>query len=219
MHAVAARVMAEPPTAHTVILTGHFDVVDTAVYGELAPRALDPDALGRLLGPTLPDPQAWLFGRGSMDMKAGLAVEMELLRDLAADPTRLPVNLLLLAVPDEENASAGMRGAVPWLVNLAEREGLDYLAAIDAEPSSAGLPDAQGPVLFEGTVGKLMPAFLCLGRETHVGDAYAGLSAALLSSRIHLLAENNPDLADPGMAARDLGCGGDQNARDGGLED
>lgn len=197
LHAVAALVMAQPATRATVILTGHFDVVDTAVYADLAPDALNPQSLAAALGADFPPSEDWIFGRGSMDMKAGLAVEMELLRDLAATPSRLPVNLLFVAVPDEENASAGMRGVVPWLLTLARDRGLDYLAAIDAEPSAAGLPDAPGPVLFEGTVGKVMPAFFCIGRETHVGDAYAGLSAAALSSRIHLLAEGNPALADP----------------------
>ncbi len=205
LHTVIALVEAARPTRRTVILTGHYDVVDAAVYGPLREAAFDPDALPALLDPATLDAASaadlasgnFLFGRGAMDMKAGVAVELELLRDVAANRELFDVNLLLVVVPDEENLSAGMRGAVPHLLRLQRERGLDYLAAVNAEPTEAGRPDAVAPTLFLGTVGKLMPVFLCLGRESHVGAYYDGLSAALLSSRIHVLAEGNPELADP----------------------
>lgn len=205
LHGIAALVRAASPTQRTIILTGHFDVVDTAVYGSLREAAFNPRKLERLLrGESLDDSTAtdlatgnFLFGRGSMDMKCGVAVEMELLRDFAANRQLFDVNLLLLLVPDEENASAGMRGAAPWLAQKQRKEGLEYLAAINAEPTEAGLPSAQCPTIFLGTVGKIMPVFLCLGRESHVGAYYDGLSAPLLSSHILTLAEGNPELADP----------------------
>ncbi len=205
LHAVFALVEAARPTRQTVILTGHYDVVDADVYGPLREAAFDPDALPRLLDPASLDAASaadlasgrFLFGRGAMDMKAGVAVELELLRDFADNRELFDVNLLLVVVPDEENLSAGMRGAVPHLLRLQRERGLDYLAAVNAEPTEAGRPNAAAPTLFLGTVGKLMPVFLCLGRESHVGAYYDGLSAALLSSRIHVLAEGNPDLADP----------------------
>lgn len=205
LHAVVALVTAARPTKRTVILTGHYDVVDTAVYGALREAAFDPETLEPLLRSTTLDAAAaadlasgaFLFGRGSMDMKCGVAVEMELLRDFAENRELFDVNLLLVVVPDEENASAGMRGAAPHLARLQRDLGLEYLAAVNSEPTEAGRPTAVTPTVFLGTVGKLMPVFLCLGRESHVGAYYAGLSAALLSSRIQVLAEGNPDLADP----------------------
>lgn len=207
LHALTAFITAAKPTKRTIILIGHLDVVDTGAYSPLEDIAFDPQALVSSLETARLDPCAaadlvsgnFLFGRGSMDMKCGVAVELELLRDFSENRALFDVNLLLVLVPDEENVSAGMRGAIPWLLELQQQLGLDYLAAVNAEPTEAGLPTAVNPVVFLGTVGKLMPVFLCLGRESHVGAYYEGLNAALLSARIVTLAEGNPDLADPAM--------------------
>ena len=72
----------------TVILTGHYDVVDTEEYGEFRKYAYDVEAWKNASGPELEGllemltPEAredfcsgeWLFGRGVNDMKGGLAV-------------------------------------------------------------------------------------------------------------------------------------------------
>lgn len=72
----------------TVILTGHYDVVDTEEYGEFRKYAYDVEAWKNASGPELegllemltPEARAdfcsgeWLFGRGVNDMKGGLAV-------------------------------------------------------------------------------------------------------------------------------------------------
>lgn len=205
LHSVCALVLSAKPTRDTIILTGHYDVVDTAAYGELEKEAFNPQNLASCLRSVeLPREAAadlasgkFLFGRGSMDMKCGLAVEIEILREFAENRELFDANILFLAVPDEENASAGMRGAVSWLNALQEEKGLNFLAAINTEPTDAGRPNAANPTVFLGTVGKLMPVFLCLGQESHVGAYYDGVNAALLSARILELAENNPDLADP----------------------
>ena len=78
-----------PARTPTVVLTGHFDVVTTSNLGVLEPFAFDPprlaEAAARLLRAEAdagaPDPVAesdlasgdWLFGRGALDMKCGLA--------------------------------------------------------------------------------------------------------------------------------------------------
>lgn len=49
----------------------------------------------------------WLFGRGTMDMKCGLALQMAMIEQ--ACEGRFDGNVLLLAVPDEEVNSVGMR--------------------------------------------------------------------------------------------------------------
>ena len=51
----------------------------------------------------------YLFGRGTMDMKMGLALHLHLLE--IASSEKWPINLMLLTVPDEEVNSAGMRAA------------------------------------------------------------------------------------------------------------
>lgn len=209
LHSVIARVRPAKPSKKAVLLVGHFDVVEISMYGDVRDWAFDPDALAQRLDRKLISPEAladldsgdYIFGRGSMDMKAGLAIEMELLREFSENRELYDLNLIFTAVADEENASAGMRGAAPYLAELQEREGLEYLAVINTEPSEPGRPQAKNPVLFVGTVGKLMPAFLCAGFESHVGNYYAGLNATLISSNIVSLAEGNPELADPQGAA------------------
>ncbi|GHV29465.1 peptidase M20 [Synergistales bacterium] len=202
---VSALMRAPSGTKKTVILLAHFDVVDIGVYGELAEYAFSPDELAkRLRSVKLPASAAddlksggWLFGRGTADMKCGLAIEMELLRDYDHDRKMFDVNLLLAAVPDEENASCGARGMARHLAQLMEAEDIDYIACINTEPSEAGLQDAKNQLLFLGSLGKLMPAFYCRGVPTHSGNYYRGLSAALLSSNVVCAAEAASELANP----------------------
>src|SRR5699024_11588812 len=65
----------------------------------------------------------YLFGRGTMDMKMGLALHIHLLEKAVRE--RWPVNLLLLTVPDEEVDSAGMRAAVENLDGIKKKHRLD----------------------------------------------------------------------------------------------
>ena len=207
LHSLLARVMAGKPTKRTIVMIGHYDVVEVSMYGEMRHLAFKPMDFQQVLlkNPQLLSPQGredlesghYLFGRGSMDMKCGLAIEMELLRDFGSNPEMFDVNLLMLAVADEENSSAGMRGVIAELVRLQEEEGLEYICAMNTEPTEPGRPGAAGQILFTGTVGKLMPVFLCVGQESHVGNYYKGLSAPLMAANIIKLAEAKPELADP----------------------
>ena len=201
---VMAFVEAVPTVKGTVILTGHYDVVGTDDFGSLEELAFSPLEYTSALKERGLDGDAgkdlksgdYLFGRGVMDMKCGLAVEMALLSEAARDQSSLGVNLLFLAVPDEEVGSAGMRAALPALSKIKEDRGLDYLGAILTEPGNAGAPDAEGEVVFLGAVGKVMPFFYCAGIGSHVGQYFEGLSASLLASHISLLVEGNPLMAD-----------------------
>ncbi len=207
LHTVFARVMAPVPTPRTVVLVGHFDVVEVSMYGELRDLAFSPHELREALKRNTEllshkacadlESGRFLFGRGSMDMKCGLVLGMELLRDFCENRNLFDVNLLLVAVPDEENSSAGMRGAVKELARLRDEEGLEFICALNTEPSEPGRPGAENQVVFTGTVGKISPVFLCVGQESHVGNYYCGLSAPLLAAQVVNLAEANPDLADP----------------------
>ena len=123
-------------TARTILLTGHFDVVDTQDCGVLSKLAFDPEAYTAEIGhhPISKDARLdwesgnWLFGRGVMDMKAGLAIFIEAIKKLAQDP-ELNINLAFLAVPDEESNSAGMRGAMKAFVEMINDEKLEMVAA------------------------------------------------------------------------------------------
>src|SRR5947209_4717676 len=79
---------------HTLVLLGHIDTVGIQDYGPLEAYALDPLALAQrqdelvALAPELQaelaaHPNDWLFGRGVIDMKSGMAANIAVMRRLA----------------------------------------------------------------------------------------------------------------------------------------
>lgn len=200
---VTALVRAVPETSKTVIITGHFDVVDVQVCGPLGEIAFDPEEYSKKIGEMPISREArldlesgnYLFGRGVADMKAGIAIEMALLSDLSSKRDELNGNILFLAVPDEENNSAGMRGAVPYLAGFQDEQGLDFLACINMEPTVTSKRVGGGSI-YTGTIGKIMPFYLCVGKEAHVGEYFEGISASLIASHLNILVEGNPSYSD-----------------------
>lgn len=195
--------------ARTVVLAGHYDVVSTANYTELEPWACDPEAL-------LPRLREWLAanarsesdrkaledlsggeflpGRGVLDMKSGIAAGLAVLLEHAEDPGRVG-NLLLVATPDEENSSHGMRSAAARLRELAEG-GLELVAALNLDATNDAGDGTLGRAAYLGSVGKLLPSVLVIGRETHAAYPLDGLGAAYLAAAITYRLEAHPDLAD-----------------------
>ncbi|MEG2184073.1 MAG: M20/M25/M40 family metallo-hydrolase [Cloacibacillus sp.] len=192
LKSLTARVDAAKKTRRTVLLIGHYDVVDVACYGENADAAFDTERLAEIFKAD----DETLYGRGTMDMKCGAAIETALIESFAKDESLFDVNLVMALVGDEENASAGMRGLLPALSEM-QKEGLEFIAAVNTEPGEAGQSGAVGPMVFLGTLGKLMPAFYIRGRDAHVGNCYDGFSALLAASRLVCWAEGSPHLADP----------------------
>lgn len=201
--AVFAIVRAKPETKRTIILTGHIDVVDTSEARSLAELAFHPEEYTKRIGELELPKEAkedlesgkYLFGRGVMDMKTGIAMQMALLADYSRDLESMPANIAFLAVGDEENNSAGMISAISFLANLQE-EGLDFIAAVNSEGIIPKYPGDTNRYIDIGTIGKIMPMFYCVGRESHVGQYYAGLNANLLSSAVSMLLEANADWAE-----------------------
>ena len=195
--AAAAFYRAGPEVKRTIIITGHYDVVDAEAYGPLKDLAFSPLELTRRAGELeLPEEARkdlesgeYLFGRGVSDMKGGIALMMAFLAE-AARKGDFPANLLFLAVPDEENTSAGMRGSLPWLIRLREEWSLEYAAAVSAEPSM-GVPERSGGLVFLGAIGKMMPFFLCVGNEAHVCDYFDGLNASLILANLAIILEGS----------------------------
>ena len=201
-HCIAALVEADPPCRETIIITGHFDVVDAKGYGSLESLAFQPqNYTERLKKEALPkDARAdlesgqYLFGRGMADMKYGLALEMACMEKFSESPEKMQANLLFLAVCDEEGMSAGMRSAVSWLRELQKKKNLEYLVCINTEPSVG--ESAERGSLYLGTIGKIMPLFFCVGREAHVGEYFKGISAPLIASCLTTLVEGDAESAD-----------------------
>lgn len=193
LRSLVVRVDASAPTNRTVLLISHYDVVGVSVFGEMAGDAFDVKKITELLNV---DDKDLIYGRGTMDMKCGVAIETDIIEEFAANRELYDVNIVAAFVGDEENASAGMRGVLPVLHKMKE-EGTDFLTAINTEPGEAGYPGESGPAVFLGTLGKIMPSFYVRGRASHVGNYYSGFSSALAVSRIVSYAEGNPHFADP----------------------
>ena len=90
-----------------------------------------------------------------------------------------------------------VRGVLPVLARMMKDDGLEFIAALNTEPGEAGKSGLVGPMVYLGTLGKLMPSFYMRGRGAHVGNCYDGFSAALAVSRLVCAAEGNRYLADP----------------------
>ncbi|MGI5838231.1 MAG: M20/M25/M40 family metallo-hydrolase [bacterium] len=186
----------------TVVLLGHVDTVATDDYGDLQPFAHDPARLAiemakkKLDADTAKDLTSgeWLFGRGVFDMKSGVAAQVAVLSALSQSP--LPGNVVLLAVPDEENSSVGMLAAVETLNELAEQEGFDYMAAIDSDYMAPRYPGDENKYVYIGTVGKLLPTFYITGQETHVGQSFEGLDPNQLASELTRLINLSMEFCD-----------------------
>ncbi|MFJ8234954.1 M20/M25/M40 family metallo-hydrolase [Ureibacillus sp. NPDC094379] len=177
-------------TSDTIVLISHFDTVNTEEYGSLEKLAFSPEELTKELQKhkeelppdALKDLESgdYLFGRGTMDMKTGLAVHMSIIEKASAE--KWPINLVLLTVPDEEVDSAGMRAAVPGLVRLQEEHQLTYKLFLNGEPSFSQRNDDPNYYIYSGSIGKIMPSALIYGKETHVGEPMSGLTANYIAS-------------------------------------
>jgi arginine utilization protein RocB len=194
----------------TVLLTGHYDIVGVANYGDLAPHACDPEALlPRLIADlevgahspaerlALDDLRSGAFmpGRGALDMKSGIAAGIALLDRFAALAERRG-NLLLIVAPDEEENSEGMRAAATRLPTLAAEWGLSLVDAINLDSAVDRGGGHDGQAIFLGSVGKLLPSVYMVGRDTHAGAPFDGVGANLLASELTRRIECNPALAD-----------------------
>ena len=187
----------------TIVLIHHSDTVDTDDYGKWAHLATDPEALMdhyrsqevKLDQDSLNDLESgeWYFGRGVCDMKGGAAIHMALLESYCQE-TDFHGNLVIIAVPDEENLSAGMRGAVPLLQRLKEKHQLNYVLMLNVEPHERS-QQAVG-MMYQGAVGKLMPVVYVKGKLAHVGQVYRGLNPINLLSEIIRKTEVSTDFIE-----------------------
>lgn len=179
-----------PEATKTIVLISHFDTVNTEEYGNLEALATQPEELTRMLHDykeELPtevwddvESKAYLFGRGTMDMKMGLVTHIHLLEKAIAEEWKL--NLLLLTVPDEEVNSAGMRDAVPVLLEIQKEYALDYKLFLNSEPVFRQEPLDPTQYLYSGTIGKLLAASLFYGKETHAGEPLSGMTSPYIAS-------------------------------------
>lgn len=203
---VAALLESDTDSRDCVIITGHYDVVGIEEYGMAAPYATDPDTLEKVLAQEeLPaearsDLQSgtWLFGRGSADMKYGLALCLDQLREFAAEKEsgRLKGNLLFLGVCSEETNSEGMRSACSFLVQLQKEKKLDYIAMCLTECHELDEQEPDTHWIQLGSCGKVMPFFYCIGKTTHAREPFEGLDANAINAAVYRRMQLNPDFVE-----------------------
>ena len=202
---VAALMCGGGAAGDTVILTGHYDVVDTDEFAQLKDIAFDMDAITARIG-ELPMSEEcrqdyesgdWLFGRGSADMKFGHALIIELLRHYGEDISALSGNLLYVAVCGEETNSEGMLTAAPFLNKLAAERNLHYRGLLLSE---CYLNDdmAHDPTRYihYGATGKVMPLFFCAGKGCHADEPFVGLDANALNAAVYARLAMNTDYCE-----------------------
>lgn len=187
----------------TVVLIHHNDVVDIEDFKTLKPFAYSPFELQGQLNEIKLDlhPEAkrdlesdnYIFGRGTADMKAGGAIQLSLINRYSKIKN-LKGNIVLLSVPDEENLSAGMRGAVLLLEELKNKYNLNYLMMINSEPHQR--VDENIGVISEGSVGKILPFVYVRGALSHIGKIFEGFNPISLITDIVQKTELSIDFCD-----------------------
>jgi arginine utilization protein RocB len=188
----------------TVILMGHMDTVGIDDFNQFKDIACDPDALMEALkGEELPknvkehlDSGEWLFGRGMLDMKSGVAGHLYLLQYFTEHPDELEGNLVLVVECDEEDSSNGILSALKTLKQWKAAHGFDYAAAINADFVAPRYQEDENRYIYMGTVGKLLPSFFVTGAETHVGSCFEGLDPNLIAAELTRQINYNPALCD-----------------------
>ncbi|MBA3326577.1 MAG: M20/M25/M40 family metallo-hydrolase [Rhodobacteraceae bacterium] len=191
----------------TVLLVGHFDTVSVGDYADLAPLAGQPEPLRAALIERLTaeggDPLAledlasgrFLPGRGMLDMKSGLAAGLATL-EASAGRERRAGNLLLIACPDEEETSAGMRSVAAMLPGFLAERGLDARLAINLDAINDTGDGSAGQVVAMGCIGKLLVSALVVGKEAHACYPLEGVNAAYLAAELVAEMEHAPELGE-----------------------
>ncbi len=198
--AVAWGLYLDQENTNTVILINHYDTVDTWDYKDLKEISIKPKKLKNqikelgLSKESLKDLASghWMFGRGTADMKGGAAIQLAVMEEHIKNNQN--GSILYISVPDEETLSSGMRQAVKLMSNLKEKFDLDYKLLIDSETHVR--EDYKRPVLYRGSIGKIMPTVFVKGVRAHAGNVYQGLNPIAVASEIARDIELNQNFCD-----------------------
>jgi len=174
-----------------IVILGHFDTVDIEDYGILKPFAFNPEALKnkmKEINPSIVNNEVE-FGRGIFDMKAGIAVNMFLFKNLVENIDKFCGYVIFLFVCDEEGDSKGMLNALYVLKDLKEKYSLNYLFCLNTDYSNE-------KAVYLGSIGKVLIGILVKGVEAHVGQAWDGINSNYILSSILSEIEENVDLVE-----------------------
>ncbi len=187
----------------TIVLIHHYDVVHVNNYYAHKQFAFEPNKLhtSLLTNQDILEDEAiadlksneWIFGRGSADMKGGGSIQLSLLKKWSSE-LHFKGNVVLLAVPDEENISSGMRKAIELLVKLKNNYNLKYNLMINSEPHQRITYDKG--VTCTGSIAKANYFVYVKGALTHSGKVLEGVNPVAILSRIITATELSKDFVD-----------------------
>lgn len=188
----------------TILLHGHTDTVGIEDYGSLIDYAFDCDTLfEKLKEVELADEVKedllsgdYLFGRGACDMKSGDAVFMVIMKHLSEKAKDIKGNIIVSLNPVEENLHTGIIEGIDILEDLREKYKLNYLFAINNDYICPLYPNDTTRYVYTGAVGKMLPCFYILGKETHVGQCFEGFDASLVASELIKNIDLNTDFCE-----------------------
>ena len=165
----------------TIILMGHLDTVGVDDFGNIKEYAFEPERLPQHLrqmdlGEDVQkdlDSGEYMFGRGALDMKSGIAGHMWLMRYFSEHPEELDGNIIAIAECDEEDNSHGIISALKALKQWKAEHDLELLppsTRIILHLSRSG----SQPLCLLRHHWQLLPTFYVVGKETHVGRPSEG---------------------------------------------
>ncbi|SHE64047.1 Arginine utilization protein RocB [Seinonella peptonophila] len=194
-----------PDNKGTILLLAHMDTVGVEDYGKWKRFAFSPDQLRSqwLESSAIPEnvkddilKDDWLGGRGILDMKCGIAVQIALINYFSAHRDQLDGNIMLVVTCDEENDHRGILSALKEIKRLAGKEQIHYIGAVNTDYISPRFLNDPSRYIYLGTVGKLLPTFFVVGKETHAGQLFEGFDPNLILSELTGRLNYNPDFCD-----------------------
>ncbi|UED80886.1 M20/M25/M40 family metallo-hydrolase [Lysinibacillus sp. CD3-6] len=194
-------------SAKTVVLMGHTDTVGIDDYNSLKEKACFPNNLQEALkNEKLPplvkehlESNEWLFGRGTLDMKSGVASNFYLLKYYSEHPEELKGNIVFFAECDEEDSSHGVLSGLNDLKQLRDEYGFEYEALINSDFVAPRYEGDENRYIYKGSVGKLLPSFYITGAESHVGSSFEGLDPNYIAAELTRQIAYNPELCDKSL--------------------
>jgi arginine utilization protein RocB len=191
-----------------VLLFGHTDTVGTSDYGALESLACRPLELTQAVSQGVLGPEAaeraktgsWLFGRGSVDMKSGVAAALTTFEALA--DSECEQHVFFSATPDEEVSSLGVKTLSGWLDEYLEAEGIELKMAINTDYTSPLPGDGGAKHIYLGSIGKLLLGVYVRGVPSHAAEPENGLDPNVLLANITGHVVYNDALRDTSAAER-----------------
>lgn len=192
----------------TVILMGHIDTVGIDDFSPEQCMAFDSEKIKSYLLQTknIEDlvkrdihSGEYFFGRGSLDMKSGVAAQMYVMKYFSEHPEELNGNIVAIAHCDEEDMSHGILTGLIDFERLKKEEQFEFIASINSDYTTPMYEGDENRYIYYGAVGKLLPSFYVIGRETHVGQPYGGLDPNLITAELTKRIDLNVELCDEAL--------------------